>query len=48
MIEHEEGNIVIIDSDDMMVCGYCGIEEVIWKIATALKKLSLTLSLKKV
>ena len=28
MIEHEEGNIVIIDSDDMMVCGYCGIEEV--------------------
>jgi len=28
MIEHEEGNVVIIDSDDMMVCGYCGIEEV--------------------
>jgi hypothetical protein len=28
MIEHEEGVIEMIDSDDMMVCGYCGIEEV--------------------
>ena len=28
MIEHNEGNIVIVDTDDFMVCGYCGIEEV--------------------
>lgn len=27
MIENEEGVIEMIDSDDMMVCGYCGIEE---------------------
>ena len=27
MIEHSEGNIVMIDTDDMLVCGYCGIEE---------------------
>jgi hypothetical protein len=27
MIEHEEGNVVDMDTDDMLVCGYCGIEE---------------------
>ena len=27
MIDHKEGVIEMIDTDDMMVCGYCGIEE---------------------
>ena len=27
MSEHKEGIIEMIDTDDMMVCGYCGIEE---------------------
>lgn len=27
MINHEEGVIEMINSDDVMVCGYCGIEE---------------------
>jgi len=27
MIDHKEGVIQMIDTDDMMVCGYCGIEE---------------------